>query len=216
MNDGIISVYLADDHAMVRQGFATLAASHEHLEIVGQCGDGLKVVDEVAALRPDVTVLDIAMPGMNGLDICRELSQRVESTAVLILTMHNDDAYIIRALRNGASGFLIKDAASVYFFEAIRMVSQGELYLGPGISPDILKRVARYDGDPYDSLTARERQVFQMVANGKTNPVISKLLGITIKTVDTHRMRLMRKLDIHSQIDLVKFAIRKGIISSDD
>ena len=216
MSDNAISVYLADDHAMVREGLAALVADDAGIQVIGQCGDGLKVVAEVTALCPDVTIVDIAMPGLNGLDICRELSRHVESTAVLILTMYDDDEHIARALRNGACGFLMKEAASECFPDAIRKVARGELYLGPGVSPEALSCLAQGDGDPYESLTTRERQVLQMIAEGRTNRLISEALGIAIKTVDTHRTRLMRKLDIHSQTGLVKFAIRKGIVYLDD
>lgn len=213
MGNELISVYLADDHAMVRDGLATLIADHGKFRIVGQCGDGLKVVDEVVSLQPDVAVVDISMPGLNGLDICREIVRKVDKIAVLILTMYEDEQFIATALENGASGYLMKTAAAEKFAEAILAVARGELYLSPGVSRNVLKRFGR--DDPYQSLTSRERQVLHMVVEGKTNRQIAAELNVAIKTVDTHRMRLMRKLNIHDQTSLVKYALKKGIVRLD-
>jgi len=207
-----IGVYIADDHAILREGLAALVARESDIHIVGQTGDGLAVVGQVADLRPDVAVVDIGMPGLNGLDVCRELTRKVKQTAVLILTMESDEEFIVAALENGAAGYLTKDAASQQLSEAIRAVARGELYLAPGLSSKILARLGSRGSDPYDALTTRERQVLQMIAESKTNRQIADSLDIAIKTVDTHRTRLMKKLDIHDQTSLVKFAIRKGII----
>ena len=207
-----ISVYIADDHPILREGLAALVAGENDIHIVGQTGDGLAVVAQVAALLPDVTVVDIGMPGLNGLDICRELKRKVGQTAVLILTMESDEEFIVAALENGASGYLTKDAVSRQLAEAIRAVARGELYLAPGLSPKVFARLGNRGNDPYDTLTTRERQVLQMIAEGKPNRRIADALDIAVKTVDTHRTRLMKKLDIHDQTSLVKFAIRKGII----
>ena len=201
MNDGI-SVYIADDHAMLREGLAALVAREGDIHIVGQTGDGLTVLPEVSRLQPDVAVVDIGMPGLNGLDICRDLTKKVHETAVLILTMESDEEFIVAALDNGASGYLTKDAASQQLSEAIRAVARGELYLAPGISPRILTRLGNRGADPYDMLTSRERQVLHMIAESKTNPQIAEALNIAVKTVDTHRTRLMKKLDIHDQTSL--------------
>ena len=213
MDTDTIRVFLADDHAMVREGLAALVASDGQIEIVGQCGDGLKVVAEVVQTRPDVAVVDIGMPGLNGLDICRELTRKVEDTAVLILTMHADEQFVAVALRNGAAGYLRKEAAAEQFAEAIHTVARGELFLGPGISPSVLARLGKGEDDPYNALTTRERQVLHMIAEGKTNRKVAETLDVAVKTIDTHRTRLMRKLNIHDQTSLVKYAIRKGIVS---
>jgi len=207
-----ISVYIADDHAILREGLAALVARENDIHIIGQTGDGLAVVEQVAALLPDVAVVDIGMPGLNGLDICRDLTRKVRHTAVLILTMESDEEFIVTALENGAAGYLTKDAASQQLSEAIRAVARGELYLAPGLSSKILARLGNKGNDPYDTLTTRERQVLQMIAESKTNRQIADALDIAVKTVDTHRTRLMKKLDIHDQTSLVKYAIRKGII----
>ena len=211
MENGI-GVFLVDDHVMVREGLATLVIKDPELHVVGQCGDGLKVLDQVKDLKPDVVVLDIDLPGLSGLDVCREITRRIKGTAVLILTMYDDEQFVARAVKNGASGFLLKDAAADQLTQGIRAVAAGELFMGAGISKDVLEHIARGDGDPYNTLTGRERQVFKMIAENKTNRVIADELSLAVKTVDTHRTRLMRKLGIHNVNDLVKYAIKKGII----
>jgi len=207
-----IGVFLTDDHTVVRQALAEMIAKEPDFEVVGQCGDGLKVAEQVLATKPDVLVLDIIMPGLNGLDICRELTKRVSGLAVLILSMHNDEEFVIRALQNGASGYLTKEADNGQLLQALRTVFRGELYLAPGISRNVLTRIGRGRTDPYERLTTRERQVLQLIAEGKTNREAADTLGLAVKTVDTHRTRLMRKLNIHDQTTLVKYALRKGII----
>jgi DNA-binding NarL/FixJ family response regulator len=208
-----VTVFLADDHAMVREGLAAILAKNSGLRIVGQCGDGLKVTEQVRALEPDVVVLDISLPGLNGLDICRHLSRKANGTAILILTMHNDDQFVATALKYRASGYLLKESASDQLVKAILAVARGEVYLGPGISKSVLQNIHRNGIEPYEWLTTRERQVLQMIAEGKTNKLIAEELCVAVKTVDTHRARMMRKLDIHDQTSLVKFALRKGIVT---
>lgn len=212
MSDKHITVFLADDHAMVREGLAAMLTKHDDIQIVGQCGDGLKVVDEVLRICPDVIVLDIMMPGLNGLDICRELTRKVKSVGVLILSMCEDEQFIAKGLEYGASGYLLKESAARQLVEAVRAVARGELFLGPGIPRSVLDYMSD-TGDPYETLTTRERQVLQAVAEGKTNRLIAEQLGLAVKTVDTHRMRMMRKLGIHDQTNLVKYAVRRGLVS---
>ena len=208
-----IKIFLADDHAMVREGLAALVEADEAIEVVGQCGDGLEVVADVITCNPDVVILDITMPGLNGLDICRELVRKCDGISVLILTMHSNEQFIAQALENGATGYLLKESAAEKLSEAIRRVASGEIFLGPGIPRNVLQRLGQIERDPYQKLSTRERQVLQLIAEGKTNRVVAEVLGLSTKTVDTHRTRLMRKLNIHDQTSLVKFAIRKGIIS---
>jgi len=212
MSEKHVTVLLADDHTMVREGLATMLAQHEDIQVVGQCGDGLKVVDEVARICPDVVVLDIMMPGLNGLDICRELTHKSKAIGVLILSMCEDEQFIAKALEYGASGYLLKESAAEQLIVAIHAVARGELFLGPGIPRSVLDYMTDV-GDPYETLTTRERQVLQAVAEGKTNRQTADQLGLAVKTVDTHRMRLMRKLGIHDQTNLVKFAMRRGLVS---
>jgi len=208
-----IGVFLTDDHTVVRQALAEMIAREPDFKVVGQCGDGLRVIEQVQAANPDVLVLDIVMPGLNGLDICRDLTRRMPAMAILILSMHDDEEFVLRALENGAAGYLTKEADNGQLIEAIRTISRGELYLAPGLSREVFQHLGRGGDDPYEQLTMRERQVLQLVAEGKTNREVADALGLAVKTVDTHRTRLMRKLNIHDQTTLVKYALRKGIIS---
>lgn len=209
----LIKLFLADDHTLVRQGIAALVARAADMRVVGECGDGLNVVAQVLRSKPDVVILDLTMPGMNGLDVCRQLSRKARRAAILVVTMHAEEEFIVRALENGASGYLIKEAAADQLAEAVRTVARGDLYLGPGVPRGVLARLTGGPGaDPYNQLTARERQVLQLIAEGKTNRECAKILKLSVKTVDTHRAHLMRKLDIHDQTSLVKYAIRRGIV----
>jgi len=166
---GKIRVFLADDHQMVREGLAALLREEDDFEVAGQCGDGLEAVRQVAICRPDVALLDVAMPGLNGLDACRELARKVPDTAVLILSAHKNKQFIVRALRYGAAGYVLKDVAVDSLAGAIRTVAGGEPYVGPGITRDILRRVARDDEkEGYELLSNREREVLQLIAEGLT------------------------------------------------
>lgn len=210
---GTIRVFLADDHTLVRQGIAALLGKCEDLEMVGECGDGMRVVEEVLATRPDVVVLDLGMPGLNGIEVCRLLARKAVGTAVLVVTMYADEEFIVRSLENGAGGYLLKEAAGDQLAEAIRTVARGDLFLGPGVPRGVLSRLAAGTTfDPYDQLTSRERQVLQLIAEGKTNRQVAEMLGVAAKTVDTHRAPLMRKLRLHDQTSLVKLAIRRGLV----
>lgn len=205
-------VFLADDHAVVREGLAALVEKTGQFEVVGQCGDGLGVLEAVESCKPDVVVLDVQMPGLNGVDVCREVMHHCPKAAVLILSMHDNEEFVIRALENGALGYVLKESAATELAEALRTVAAGQTYLGPGVSRDVLSRLHQQRSDPYDQLTTRERQVLQLIAEGKTNRKVAEALGVAVKTVDTHRMRLMRKLDIHDQTTLVRFAINRGLV----
>lgn len=212
MTDSVpIRVFLADDHTLCREGLAALLAADRGMQIVGQCDDGLKVVEMVEQARPDVVVLGIALPGLNGLDVCRELTQRSKA-AVLILTRLADAEFVSKAFARGASGYLLKTVAGKLFLEAVRQVARGEKYVGPGVSQEHAQQAGQFDGDAYESLTNRERQVLQLIAEGRTNKQIAQRLSLAPKTVDTHRTRLMRKLNIHDQTTLVKYALKKGIV----
>ena len=213
MQERATKVFLADDHTVVRQALAEMIAKEADFTIVGQCGDGLEVPRSVLETKPDVLVLDIAMPGLNGLDVCREVTRKVRDLAVLILSMHDDGEFVARALENGASGYLMKEANDGQLIDALRAVARGEIYLSPGIPRAVLHRLRSGGQDPYETLTTRERQVLQLIAEGRTNREAAESLGLAVKTVDTHRTRLMRKLNIHDQTALVKYALRKGIVS---
>ena len=210
--DEVIDVLLADDHVMVREGLAALVMKDPDIRVVSQCSDGIEVLKKVAELRPRVVVLDLTMPRLNGLDVCRELTRRHPQTAVLILTMHNDEQFIARSLERGASGYLLKEAAAEQLSQAVHAVARGELYLGPGIPRSVVQCMSGGADDPYDRLTMREKQVLQLIADGKTNRRIAEELQLAVKTIDTHRTRLMRKLNIHDQTSLVKYALRRGLV----
>jgi DNA-binding NarL/FixJ family response regulator len=208
-----IRVFLADDHTLVREGIAALLAKCPDMEVVGECGDGMRVVEEVVATRPDVVVLDLGMPGLNGVEVCRLLTRKVVGTAVLVVTMYSDEEFIVRSLENGAVGYLLKEAASDQLAEAVRTVARGDLFLGPGVPRGVLNRLAAGSSfDPYDRLTSRERQVLQLIAEGKTSRQVAEILGVAAKTVGTHRAHLMQKLKIHDQTALLKLAIRRGLV----
>lgn len=206
-----VRVVLADDHALVRQGLAALLEADGRFDVVGQCGDGREVVDLARTLQPHVVVLDIHMPGLGGIDVCGDLTNQAPEAMVLVLSVREEEPFVIRAFENGARGYMRKESAAVEFTKALLAVAGGQMYLGPGIDPDVLNRLHRGHEDPYLSLTAREREVLQLIAEGKTNPQIAEGLGLSVRTVDVHRTRLMNKLDIHDLTTLVKFAWGRGI-----
>lgn len=209
MTDKTLSVLLVDDHLMVREGLAFIINRDPGMKVVGECGDGLRVCSMVQQLGPDVVVLDIEMPGLNGLDVCRELTRKFKSLRVLMLTMHDDEHFVIRAIQAGAAGYLLKDAAAHKLTEGIRTVASGRPFFD---QPDHRQAVELATEDRYETLTIRERQVLQMVAEGRTNRQIAHNLRLAVKTVDTHRTRLMRKLNIHNVNELVKYALKRGIV----
>jgi len=215
MKDGEITLFLADDHQIVVEGIMALVARDPCIQVVGHCNDGLQVLEKVQVAQPDVLVLDISLPGMNGLDLCRMVKETVPETAVMMLTMHTNERCITNALGNGATGYLIKEAVSYEFCEAVHAVARGEVYLARGIPRSILEKVNRDGPDPYDTLTDRERQVLQLSAEGKSNRQICDALNISSTAVDIDHTNLMQKLDLHNQTELVKYAIRRHMITID-
>lgn len=203
-------IFLADDHRLVREGLVELLEKTGHFEIVGQCSSGLQVVGLVDQTQPDLVLLDVELPGMSGIDVCTELKRRLPNTAVLMLSMYSTDACVILALQNGAGGYLLKDSACTDLVEAIGAVMNGQIYLDPTIDDSVLSRLHQPRTDPYDRLSPRERQVLQMISEGLTNRMIADKLGRSVKTIDVHRTRLMRKLDIHDQTTLVKFYLSRN------
>ena len=215
MKDEEITLFLADDHQIVVEGIMALVAKDTCIQVIGHCNDGLAVLDKVQAAQPDVLVLDISLPGMNGLDLCRMVKEKMPEVAVLMLTMHTNERCIADALENGASGYLIKEAVSREFCEAVHAVARGEVHLARGIPTSVLHRINREGPDPYDTLTDRERQVLQLSAEGKSNRQISDTLQVSSIAVDADHANLMQKLEFRSQTDLVKYAIRRYIITMD-
>lgn len=210
-------ILLADDHQVIIDGLKALLSGEPDMEVVGQATDGLQVVPKVLELKPDVLVLDLMMPGLGGLEVARQMKERAPSTKVIVLSMHANDAYVVEALRNGASGYVLKQAEARALVDAIRAVRGGGRYLSPPLSEEKLERW-EHDAkagpfDPYDTLSTREREVLQLAAEGLTSAAIGERLAIGKRTVETHRANLIRKLGIKSQAELVRYAIRRGLVT---
>jgi len=207
-----IRILLADDHAVVRQGFKMILAAQPDMEIVGEAGNGREALDLAGQLQPDVIVMDVAMPELNGIEATRRVADLSPRTRVLALSMHKDSVYVREILRAGARGYLLKDAIASDLLAAVRAVARGEGYLSPGVSDAVLNDYRRHVTDPIDLLSSREREVLQMLAEGKTNKEIATILNLSVYTVDAHRGRIMEKLNLHSINELTRFAVRKGLI----
>jgi len=207
-----IQVLLVDDHALVRKGFQMILAAEPDMEVVGEAGNGHEALELAAKLRPDVVVMDVAMPGLNGIEATRRLAESVPRTKVLALSMHKDAVYVREILRAGAKGYLLKDAFDQDLVNAVRAVAAGQGYLSPAVSEAVLSDYRKHVTDPLDLLTSREREILQLLAEGKTNKEIAGLLGLSVYTVDAHRGRIMEKLNLHSIGELVRYAVRKGLV----
>ncbi len=207
-----IRVLLVDDHALVRRGFQMILAAEEDMEVVGEAADGRAAIELAEQLQPDVVVMDVAMPGLNGIEATRRLVEALPRSRVLALSMHKDSVYVREILRAGARGYLLKDAFDRDLVAAVRAVARGEAYLSPSVSEAVLSDYRKQVVDPVDLLTSREREILQMLAEGKTNKEIAATLNLSVYTVDAHRGRIMEKLNLHSIGELVRFALRKGLI----
>jgi DNA-binding NarL/FixJ family response regulator len=207
-----IRILLADDHAVVRQGFKMILASQPDFEIVGEAGNGNEALEMAESLNPDIVVMDVAMPELNGIEATRRLATTSPRARVLALSMHKDSVYVREILRAGARGYLLKDAIDRDLLEAVRAVARGEGYISPAVSDAVLTDYRRHVTNPIDMLTTREREVLQLIAEGKTNKEIATNLNLSVYTVDAHRGRIMEKLNLHSTGELVRFAIRNGLI----
>jgi len=203
---------LADDHAVVRQGFKMILAAQPDMEIVGEAGNGREALDLAGQFQPDVVVMDVAMPELNGIEATRRIADVSPRSRVLALSMHKDSVYVREILRAGARGYLLKDSISSDLLAAVRAIARGEGYLSPGVSDAVLNDYRRHVTDPIDLLSSREREVLQMIAEGKTNKEIATVLNLSVYTVDAHRGRIMEKLNVHSVTDLVRFAVRSGLV----
>lgn len=212
-----IHVLLTDDHTILRAGLKVMLNAQTDIEVVGEAQNGRQALIEAQRLQPDIVLMDIAMPDMNGIEATRLLRKQLPDVKVLILTMHENDEYVFQALRAGASGYMMKEAAATDLIAALRIVHGGHFYLSPPVQSlmvsDYLQRV-RTGGekDSYSCLTEREREILKLVAEGLTNNQIAERLVISPKTVDTHRTHIMDKLDLHSRAELVKYAIRHGLL----
>jgi two-component system, NarL family, response regulator NreC len=206
-----IRVILADDHELVRQGLKALL-EREGFSVVGEASNGQEAVRLVPKVHPDVAILDISMPNLNGVDAARELQKSSQKTRTILLTHHDEDQYVTEALRAGVRGYVLKLQVATDLIHAIRQVCRGEIYLSPMISRTVVQAFLSKTSLPADPLTSRERQVLQLVGEGKSSKEIAALLGISIKTAESHRSRLMTKLDIHELASLVRYAIRRGLV----
>jgi two-component system, NarL family, response regulator NreC len=208
-----VRVVLADDHEMVRQGLRVLL-EREGFEVVAEASDGREAMKLCETHSPEVAILDLAMPLLNGVDAAREIIKTNPRTKVVLLTMHTEDHLILESLRAGVTGYVLKTKASGELVQALRAVCRGEMFLTQSISRTIVQAFVRNNDLPEMPISDRERQVLQLVAEGKTNKEIATLLGISVKTAESHRSNMMDKLDIHDTAGLVRYAVRKGIIQS--
>lgn len=209
-----ISVLLVDDHAILRSGLRALLETYSDIEVVGEAGDGEEAIAQLRKRQIDVILMDIAMPGMNGLVATRYVCEQCPGTKVLILTQYGNKEYVLPLLEAGASGYVLKQAADTDLVEAIRAVHRGDAFLFPSIA-EMLMETYVSDGqrtDPYETLTPREREVLVLIAQGKTNRQTAEILHIAPKTVDVHRTRLMRKLGLHHVAEVTRYAIARGLL----
>jgi two-component system response regulator NreC len=207
------TVMLADDHPMFRQGLKALL-EREGFDVVAEASDGHEAVRLARQLNPSIAVLDVGMPLLNGIDAARDIHKQASDTEVVLLTMYEEEAYVLEALRAGIRGYVLKAQAASDLVGAIREVQRGAVYLSPGISKAVVDAYIGRSELPPDPLTDRERQVLQLVAEGKTTKEVAEVLGLSVKTADSHRTRIMQKLDIHETASLVRYAIRRGFIKA--
>lgn len=213
-----ITVLLADDHTIFRQGLRRLLGENPKIKVVGEASDGREVLELTKTLNPKVVLMDLTMPGLSGVEATRRIRKSNPDTAVLVLSVHQDDEYIAHALEAGATGYVVKDIRAPELFQAIEAVAEGRRYLSPVISETIVTEYLRLRKDrtesdsPFQVLTAREREILRLLTEGKSSKEIAADLNVSPKTVETHRANIMRKLDIHNIADLVRYAISRGIV----
>ncbi len=213
-----IRILLADDHVVMRRGLRLLLEGQDGFSVVGEASDGRQAVEQAEAVKPDVVVLDIAMPNLGGIEAAERIAAASPQTRIVILSMHSDEGYVLRALKAGVKGYLLKDSAEGDLVEAIKAVHQGKAFFSPDISrmmvEDYMREIRnRRVEDSYELLTSREREILQLLAEGKSNKDIAGALNLSLYTVETHRRNLQDKLNLHSFPELVLYAVRKGIIS---
>ena len=212
-------ILLADDHTLIRKGLRALLERQDGFTVVAEAADGREAVETAAAVCPDVVVIDIGMPNLNGIEAARRITEKRPETAVVILSMHADESYVLRALKSGARGYLLKDSPEEDLINAIRAVHQGKAFFSPEISKMMAEdymRQMRQRGveDSYELLTPREREILQMLGEGNSNKEVATKLNLSLHTVETHRSNVLEKLNLHSTAELILYAVRKGIVRS--
>ena len=207
-----IRILLADDHRMVRQGFKLILQGQDDMAVIGETGNGREAVEMAQSLKPDVVVMDVTMPELNGIEATRRIRETEPFVRVLALSVHRDGVYVREIVRAGAEGYILKESADSELIAAVRAVAQGNSYLSPEIAGSVLKDYRKHATNPVDLLTSREREVLQLIAEGKTNKEIATGLNLSVYTVDGHRTRIMEKLGLHSVGELVRFAVRNGLV----
>jgi DNA-binding NarL/FixJ family response regulator len=213
----LIRILLCDDHAVIRRGLRLLLEQQEDFEVVGEASDGREAVNLAEALKPDIAVLDITMPNLNGIEAARQITSKQLGTSIIVLSMHADESFVLRALKAGARGYVLKEAPESELIKAVHVVSEGKSFFSPAVSRMLVEDYVRHlqdkdIEDSYELLTAREREVLQLVAEAKSNKDIAGILNLSLYTVETHRSNIMEKLNLHSVPELILYAVRKGVI----
>jgi two-component system, NarL family, response regulator NreC len=213
-----VRIFLADDHTVMRGGIRLVLERQPDLHVVGEASDGRETVNAVERLHPDVVVMDIAMPNLNGIEATRQILANGVAVSIVVLSMHSDEEYVLRALKAGARGYLLKESAEADLIAAVRAVISGKSFFSPAVSrllvEDYVRQLQDRDiEDSYELLTTRERETLQLVAEGKSNKDIANLLNLSVYTVETHRSNIMEKLNLHGVPELILYAVRKGVIS---
>jgi len=214
----VIRILVADDHIVVRKGLCLLIESHPGFKVIAEASNGREAVAMVEAHKPDVAILDVAMPMLNGIEAARQISEKLPQTAIVFLSMHSDEGYVLKALKSGAKAYLLKDSAEYDLINAILAVSEGKAFFSPAISKmlveDYMRQMREREvEDSYELLTTREREVLQLFAEGKTAKEVAAILDLSVYTIETHRSNIFQKLDLHSVAELILYAVRKGVIS---
>jgi len=214
-----VTVLLVDDHPIVRQGLRNLLDSMPDFKVVGEAGDGLQALELIEKVQPQVLVIDVVMPGLSGLEVTQRVKRQWPAVKVIILSMQNNEAYVVSALKSGASGYILKDTGPEELVDAIRAVVKGERYLSKQLSERIINayvsKVDEAEVDPYETLTNREKEILHLIAEGFTNQEIAERLYISPRTAELHRSNVLNKLSLKNQVDLVRFAIKRGILPLD-
>jgi two-component system response regulator NreC len=212
VSDRAIRVLLADDHTIVRQGLKLILAAQADFEVVGEAANGREAAELAEKLRPDIVLMDVQMPELNGIEATRRMVAANSRIRVLVLSMHKEALYVREVLKAGARGYILKDAIDTELLSAMRSVARGDGYISPGVSSALLTDYREQSSNPLDTLSSREREVLQLIAEGKTNKEVATKLNLSVYTVDSHRGKIMEKLNLHSAGELVRFAMKNGLV----